>query len=92
MYTVEFCTKSLYDAKARNQTFAHLPHFEADPTSLNTIFCHGNAYADPRYGFCPYQPAGAQYRALDIEASYAIKSGTANLFFWLGPCFGYPTN
>ena len=37
------------------------PHFGAIISSQTPIFCHGHRCTGPRYGSCPYQPAGIRH-------------------------------
>ena len=49
------------------------PHFGAYTSYYYALFCHGYIGAGPKYGICPYQPAGALYK--HIFAKKTNKNG-----------------
>ena len=57
-------TNSAYDAKNVKRVFVTPPHFGPNSASQTAIFCLSHMCAGPRYGFCPYQPAGVQYKPI----------------------------
>ena len=50
-----------YDTENLNWAFAVPPPFGAIFSSQTPIFCHSHRCAGPRYGSCPYHPAGVRY-------------------------------
>ena len=54
-------TVYIYDTENLNWAFAVPPPFGAIFSSQTPIFCHSHRCAGPRYGSCPYHPAGVRY-------------------------------
>ena len=72
-----------YDAKIVNRLFALSPHFGADISYYTTMLCLSHIRADPRYGICIYQMAGALNKPIYAEKTQKIsQKGAKNREKW----------
>ena len=74
---------SSYDAKIVKRLFALPPHLGANISYYTIMFCLSHIQADPRYGICIYQMAGALNKPIYAEKTQEIsQNGAKNFEKW----------